>query len=378
MNIPAVDAQTTRLFNAATAAGLAIGTFLIWSSMLPALEVLERIEIWPELRIVEESTELQGVAAQPPAEQDLEGQQTDAPEVSLSSGMLPLANAPTDGSARTPVSVRDLIIALLILLATGILTRDVPGLLEIGVLRRLPLDAGLRYAVTTIVRYAIMLIGITAGMGAVGIGWSTVQWLAAALTFGLAFGLQEIFANFVSGIIILLERPIRVGDYVTVDNTEGQVTRLRMRATTITDWDRRELLVPNKSFITGSLVNWSLSDPITRLVIPVGIAYGSDVRKAQERLLAVAAACDDVLDEPAPSVVFVEFGDSALLLKLRVYMASRGLWPRVVNALNLGIDDAFREAGIEIAFPQRDLHLRSADPAVSAALFPDKEAGNPT
>lgn len=379
VDIPALDAQTRRLFNAATGAAFAVGMALIWASMLPALEMLDRIELWPDVRIVQEYSKPE--AALPAAATDASAAGSHATVPPAGSGMSLLESPPAQqhaAAAGSPVTVRDLVIALLILLATTLLARDVPGLLEIGVLRRLPLDAGLRYAVTTIVRYAIVLVGITAGLGAVSIGWSTVRWLAAALTFGLAFGLQEIFANFVSGIIILLERPVRVGDFVTVDGIEGQVTRLRMRATTITDWDRRELLVPNKSFITGNLINWSLTDPITRLVVPVGIAYGSDVRKARERLLAVAEVCEDVLDEPRPSAIFTEFGDSALVLQLRVYIPNRNVWPRAIHALNLGIDDAFREAGIEIAFPQRDLHLRSADPAVARVFFPSGGAADPT
>jgi potassium efflux system protein len=176
----------------------------------------------------------------------------------------------------------------------------------------------------------------------------------------LAFGLQEIFANFVSGIIILLERPVRVGDIVTVGEIEGRVTKLRMRATTIMDWNRRELLVPNKEFITGNVINWTLSDPVTRIVIPVGIAYGSDTRLAHELLLKAARDCALVLRDPAPMAVFRSFGESSLDFELRVFLANRDMWPEVTDQMHTGIDDEFRAAGIEISFPQRDLHIRSA------------------
>jgi potassium efflux system protein len=259
------------------------------------------------------------------------------------------------------ITLADLLLALVIFLLTLIATKNAPGVLEISILPRLPLDSGARYALSTLFRYLILFVGFSAGFGAIGIGWDTFRWLAAAAALGLGFGLQEIFANFVSGIIILIERPIRVGDVVSVGETEGRVTRLRMRATTILDWNRRELLVPNKEFITGSVVNWTLSDPITRLIVPVGIAYGSDTKLAHSLLMKVAKECELVLDEPAPSAIFRKFGDSSLEFELRVFLANRDLWPVMVDRLHTQIDDAFRAAGIEIAFPQRDLHIRSAE-----------------
>ena len=357
VDIPAADAQIRRLFDALVTVALAVGLYLVWAGALPALSALERVQVWPSFEVLETAdltAELEPMAS---------------PTTESSASVVPPGAAgemlqeavPAARGGPVSVSLADALLALILLGLTILLAGDVPGLLEFALLQRLPLDAGARYAVTTLVRYLILLIGITLSMGAVQIGWSTVQWLAAALTFGLAFGLQEIFANFVSGVILLLERPIRVGDWVTVDGVEGMVSRLRMRATTITDWDNRELLVPNKQFITGSLINWTLTDPVTRVVVPVGVAYGSDVREAERVLLQVAEATTGVLDEPAPNVVFLEFGDSALTLELRVYIGHRELWPRIVHEVHLAVDDAFREAGIEISFPQRDLHLRSVD-----------------
>jgi potassium efflux system protein len=158
----------------------------------------------------------------------------------------------------------------------------------------------------------------------------------------------------------LFERPIRIGDVVTVGNIDGKVTKIRMRATTITDWDRRELVVPNREFITGQLINWTLSDPVTRVVVPVGIAYGSDTRKAETILKKIARECPMVLDQPAPLALFLGFGDSTLNFELRVYIPSRDVWQDLIHYLHTHIDDAFRAAGVEIAFPQRDLHIRSA------------------
>ena len=158
-------------------------------------------------------------------------------------------------------------------------------------------------------KYSIAAIGALAALSIIGARWSQVQWLAAALSVGIGFGLQEIVANFISGIIILFERPIRVGDVVTVGDTSGTVTRIQIRATTIRNWDRQELLVPNKEFITGRLLNWSLSDETTRIKVPVGVAYGSDVQRAMALMDEAAREHKKVLEEPPPSVVFDCFGD---------------------------------------------------------------------
>jgi len=192
-----------------------------------------------------------------------------------------------------------------------------------------------------------------------GLQWDHVQWLVAAMTVGLAFGLQEIFANFVSGLIILVERPIRVGDVVTVGTVSGTVSRIRIRATTIVDWDRKELIVPNKTFITDKLVNWTLSDTVLRVVIPVGIAYGSDTEKAKALLLKAAEDHELVLDDPAPSALFMSFGSSSLDFELRAFVGKIGDLLPVRHELHMAIDEAFKANGIEIAFPQQDVHLRT-------------------
>ena len=200
---------------------------------------------------------------------------------------------------------------------------------------------------------------------ALGIGWSKVQWLAAAVTVGLGFGLQEIFANFVSGLIILFERPVRVGDVVTLGNISGKVSRIQMRATTIIDWDRKELIIPNKEFVTGQVINWSLSDSILRIVIPVGIAYGSDTKLANDILLSIAQGHPNVLKEPEPSSRFVAFGDSSLNFELRIYIPDPDLFLETRHDLLMEIDQRFREAKIEIAFPHQDIHIRSLPDQIS-------------
>jgi potassium efflux system protein len=226
------------------------------------------------------------------------------------------------------------------------------------------LQPGSRYAINTLVRYVVVTVGVIAVLNIVGWDWSQIQWLVAALSVGLGFGLQEIVANFVSGLVILFERPVRVGDTVTVGQLTGKVSRVRIRATTITDWDRKEIIVPNKAFITEQVINWTLSDPITRIVIPVGIAYGSDFNLAHQVMQKTLRALPLVLDEPEPKVYFVGFGDSSLNFNL--YVFSRELDDRLplTHAVHAEILAALRENGIEIPFPQRDLHVRSVSPDI--------------
>ncbi|GJL81437.1 MAG: potassium transporter [marine bacterium B5-7] len=313
--------QTRRLITAMLVSLCVAGLYLIWRDLFPALSFLDEIKMPFSRVVIEEGVENQ-----------------------------------------IPVSLVEFLFGILVFIATIIGARNLPGLLEFVVLQRLPIDAGVRYATITIARYLIVAIGIVIGFSIIGADWSKLQWLIAALGVGLGFGLQEIVANFVSGIILLFERPIRVGDIITLGDTDGVVTRIRIRATTIRNWDQRELVVPNKEFITGRLLNWTLSDPINRMVILVGIAYGSDVDKALKILLETAARQPAVLDEPRPVVVFEGFGESSLDLSLRCYMS--GLDSRLVTqtTINLEINQRFAEAGIEIPFAQRDIHLRGGEP----------------
>jgi potassium efflux system protein len=242
---------------------------------------------------------------------------------------------------------------------TFVAVKNVPGLLELLFLQRLPLDAGARYAVTTIARYALAVVGVIIGFSFIHIDWSQYGWLVAAATVGLGFGLQEIFANFVSGLIVLLERPIRVGDVVTVDGITGVVQRIHMRATVLRNWDHQELIVPNKEFVTTKLLNWTLSNSTNRVVINVGIAYGSDTDRARELMLQIVNEHPNVLEDPIPSVTFEQFGDSTLNFVIRCYLPQLDGRLATINDLHREIHTQFQAAGIEIAFPQRDLHLRT-------------------
>ncbi len=278
--------------------------------------------------------------------------------------VLPALNALADKglwhiTGEPPVTVGKVATALVVVAMTVVVTRNAPGLLEIIILRRLPLDRGIRFAITTLFRYTLVVVGTVLAFSEIGIGWSKVQWLIAAMTVGLGFGLQEIFANFVSGLIILFEQPIRVDDVVTIGEVTGNVSKIRIRATTIRRWDQRELVVPNKEFITGRLINWTLSDNVLRREFVVGIAYGSDIAKAERILLDVARANPLVLEDPKPMVIFKGFGDNSLEFELRVYLTGIDNYVPVWHGINCAIDQEFRKAGIEIAFPQRDIHIRS-------------------
>jgi potassium efflux system protein len=247
-------------------------------------------------------------------------------------------------------------IAALVLTVVG--ARNVPGLVELGLLSRAGMDAASRYAVTSVLRYVIVAAGAVAGLGLLGLRWSQLQWMAAALSVGLGFGLQEIFANFVSGLILLFERPFRVGDVITVGDLSGRVTRIRTRATTILDFDNKEIVVPNKTFITGQLINWTLSDTTTRITIKVGVAYGTDPAAVHAVLRDAARENPRVLADPEPATWFLAFGASSLDFELRVFVANLSDRLAVQDEINGRVATLCAERGIEIAFPQLDVRVR--------------------
>ena len=325
---PASTMQVTRLM-IGTGFFLAIlGALGIWADLLPATRILQQVELWTTTQTVTVSS------------LDPSGVEQVSTEDQL-----------------VAVTLADVFRSLLIGLLTVALVRALPGLLEVSLFRRL--GPGERYAYATIVKYAVAVAGLGLAFDAIGIGWSSIQWLVAAVGLGLGFGLQEIFANFVSGLIILFERPIRVGDTVSVGDVNGTVSKIRIRATWITSFDRKELIVPNKEFVAGQLINWTLSDAVLRVVVPVGIAYGSNTERAVEVLKQVARESPFVLADPPPQILFLGFGDSSLSFELRAFVRTVDRLFPAQHELHMSIDKAFRKAGIEIAFPQRDLHLRS-------------------
>ncbi len=266
-----------------------------------------------------------------------------------------------------------LVLAVVVTVAIAVAIRNVGALLDIVLLQRLAVQPDATYAIKVIARYALAGVGILLVSSLLAIQWNNVQWLIAALGVGLGFGLQEIVANFISGIIVLAERPIRIGDVVTVDNVTGTVFRIRARATAVVDFDNKEVIIPNKEFITGRVVNWTLTSQTTRLLIKVGVAYGSDVAQVQRVLLDAVRANPDVLADPAPSVYFLNFGDSSLDFEIRAYVDAFGKRLRVHHEINLEVVRVLAEIGVSIPFPQRDLHIRSAAGLVDA--WPDGPRG---
>ncbi|MEJ2591102.1 MAG: mechanosensitive ion channel [Candidatus Thiodiazotropha sp.] len=321
VNFDALSEQAKRLVRFGYLFGAVIGTWMIWGDLLPALDFLNQITL-----PISTSRLVDGV------------------------------------STETPLTLTDLLVGTLSLLVTLLAAKNLPGVLEITLLQRLPLDAGARYALTTLLQYLIVGIGVITGFSTIGFQWSSIQWMVAALGVGLGFGLQEIVANFISGIILLFERPIRVGDVVTLDNTTGVVSRIRIRATTIINYDKQEMLIPNKEFITGRVINWTLTDKVNRVMINVGVAYGSDVSLAMSLMLEAARENENVLVDPAPVATFEAFGDNTLNLVLRTYLGAMENRLATITALHEAINRKFNAARISIAFPQRDVHLDTSTP----------------
>lgn len=331
--LAAVSEQTLRLIRAALFVALLFGLWAIWANVLPALGGLRTIELWS------------------------------------------LASSAADGTATTrDINVFDVVMVCIGAIIGFIVIRNAPGLFELAVLSRLPISRSGRYATTLLLRYVLVIAVVLLLAHRMGIGWGQVQWLAAAISVGLGFGLKEIFENFVSGLVVLFERPVRVGDTVTVGDTTGTVTRIRIRATVVRDGDNRELLVPNRELITGRLINWTLTEPRLRLTLPIGVAYGSDTGLVERVLLDVARRHPNVMREPAPAVIFVGFGDNALQFALHVHVERIEVLGSTRHDLNKAIDRAFRDAKIEMPFPQRDVHVRGP---VRVSLDAGTGAGEP-
>ncbi|MEH6444305.1 MAG: mechanosensitive ion channel domain-containing protein [Oceanospirillaceae bacterium] len=261
------------------------------------------------------------------------------------------------GISSESISLRSVITSAFIIGLTILAAYNLPGLLELLVLRHINLTPGTSYAITTITRYLLIIATVMAGASQIGVEWAKLQWLVAAMGVGLGFGLQEIVANFVSGIIILFEKPVRIGDTITIGGVTGKVTKIKIRATTIADWDRKEVIIPNKTFVTDQLINWSLSDAITRVVVHVGVAHGSDTELVHRLILQAANSNYRVLQSPAPEVFFTTFGNSTLDFELRFFVDSLSDRNLAIHEINQQINQAFKQQSVSIAFPQLDVHL---------------------
>lgn len=302
--------QVMRLVQIATVAALALLVNQVWADVLPMGSALDQFRLW-----------------QSPA------------------------GGSGEAAASNWITLRHLLLAGMTLVLTLLVSRNVPGFIQIMMPGALPLDRGGRYAITFVARYLVVLTGLVQVAILLGFAWARVQWLVAGLTVGLGFGLQEVFANLVSGLIILMERPIRVGDYVSVNNVTGTVTRMALRATTIQDADRREWIVPNRKFITDDVMNWTLSDTVSRAVFPICVTHGSNTLQVQKILLVQAKANPNILDYPEPSVVLSKIGGVSLDFELRVFLPSRTVYAQVQNDLLVSIEREFRANGIELELP---------------------------
>ena len=219
------------------------------------------------------------------------------------------------------------------------------------------------------ISYVVFALGLVVGLESLGLNLSSLVVVGGALGIGVGLGLQAIVSNFVAGLILLLEQPIKLGDRIEVGNTQGDVVRLRGRSTWIRTNDNVVIIVPNSEFINDRVTNWTANDRQVRISLSFGVSYDSDPRSVRDVTLGVAKAHKDVLPEPAPEVIFMEFGDSSLNFELRVWTIQQVQTPtRLKSDLYFAIFEAFRKQNIEIPFPQRDLHIRLVSEAASSAL----------
>ena len=230
---------------------------------------------------------------------------------------------------------------------------------------RIDLPRGVPETISRLTSYAVIAVGAVIASAAAGFDISRITIIIGALGVGVGFGLQNIVNNFVSGLILLFERPIRVGDALDLDNTGGVVDKIGMRATTVSTWNGAEIIVPNANLISGNVTNWTLNHDRRRMVIPLGVAYGTDAEKVAQLIVDVANDNKDVDARPEPTCFFVGFGDSSLDFQLRAWTAETK-FSRVSSDLRFSIVRTLAEAGIEIPFPQRDLHLRTPDPEAAS------------
>jgi len=257
---------------------------------------------------------------------------------------------------------------LLILLGGYALANVFTFFLKKVVLPKLPLQRGVPYAISTVTYYVLLVLVALAALSASGVELDKFTVLTGALGVGLGFGLQNIVNNFVSGLILLFERPIHVGDTVDVGGLVGMVRRIGARSSTIVTFQGAEVIVPNSNLISNQVINWTLSSQWRRVDVPVGVAYGTDPERVIKLLVGVAETHPGVLLVRPPTAFFLGFGESALKFELRFWSARQDTWFQLQSDVTVAVAKALREAGIEIPFPQRDLHVRTIDAPVAERL----------
>lgn len=263
----------------------------------------------------------------------------------------------------TPVTLFSVLVFILFLIGFIILARVAKTILNNRILERFVKDSGLRYTLSRITQYVIITIGVYISLQFLGIDLTGLTVILGFLSVGIGFGLQNVTSNFISGIIVLFERPISVGDRVMVNNIEGDVTEINIRSTKIRTLDNISIIVPNSEFVSKDVINYSHGDPTYRLGINVGVSYSSDLEKVLKALNEVALESEHVLKNPEHDIQFREFGDSSWNMKLLVWIADVKKYPFVRSELNKAIVRKFAAYNIEIPFPQRDLHFKSGNPA---------------
>jgi len=319
IDLETINRQSKQMINVTVFVAAGLVLWAIWSNILPALSIFDKVQLGSYMEIT------------------------------------------SDGPKPTPITLWNVMQALGIGLVTWLAARNLPGFLEMFVLKRVNMAQSSRFAIVTVLGYIIFIIGMFVAFEKLGTQWSQFQWIVAAFGVGIGFGLQAIFANFISGLIILFERPVRIGDYVTIGDISGTVTRIQIRATTLLDLDNKEILIPNQELVTQQVTNWTLANPVTRLIIKVGIAYGSNTELAHKIMLETVKKNPNVLNNPEPTVLFLGFGASSLDFELRSFLRDFTQRFIVSHELHMAIDAALRKANIEIAFPQRDLHIKNPE-----------------
>ncbi|WP_010586969.1 mechanosensitive ion channel domain-containing protein [Schlesneria paludicola] len=330
LNLTQIVNQMRRLLDTGLITLAVIGMWIVWSDVTPALNIFDRVTLW-------QTTIQETRSVKDPKDPEL-------PPVTQTVQRL------------KPVTAADLGLAALIVAIAVVAGRNIPGLVEVILLEHLSVDAGIRFAATCLVRYAIFITGVSCAFAQISIGWSNVQWLVAAASVGLGFGLQEIFGNFVSGIILLFERPMRVGDVITISDTTGTVSRIRFRATTIVDGDRKELIVPNKEFITGRLLNWTLSDRVNRVGVKVVVAQDNDPQRVRRLLLDIASQQPQLLKDPAPSAALEDL-NGGLTFTVRGFLPSLEGRATTIHELCTTIHSRFKAEGIEMSWPTSEVFV---------------------
>lgn len=285
-------------------------------------------------------------------------------ETNVYGQILKWMNMPLIHIGETPLTLGGIAGSFFIVLAALFISAIIQRVITRNASARWKLNPGMTYALTRIIHYCILIAGAVLAAQCVGLNLGSFAVIFGFLSVGIGFGLQNVTSNFIAGLILLLERPINVGDMISVEGQAGVVIQINMRSTVIETFDRISIIVPNSKFIEGSVINWSHGDTTVRVHCPVGVAYGSDTAKVREVLLRVARENENVLKNPEPSVQFIKFGDSSLDFELLIWLSRPDIQKTVVSEINFAIDAAFREADIQIPFPQRDLHLK-ASPAVA-------------